>query len=99
MALGFDNLRNEDLNANSWANNCVACGTAAPRQKYRYNYVGGNLGGPIKKNKIFFFYNFEDFIQTTPIQHDAGPHAHRSGAGGKLLANHQSQHREAADHL
>jgi len=64
---GFDNLRNEDLNANSWANNCVACGTAAPRQKYRYNYAGANLGGPIKKNRIFFFYNFEDFIQTTPV--------------------------------
>jgi hypothetical protein len=64
---GFDNLRNEDLNANSWAGNCVACGTNAPRQKYRYNYAGANLGGPVKKNKIFFFYNFEDFIQTTPI--------------------------------
>ncbi len=63
----FDNLRNEDLNANSWAGNCVACGTNAPRQKYRYNYAGGNLGGPVKKNKLFFFYNFEDFIQTTPI--------------------------------
>ena len=64
--MGFDNLRNEDLNANSWANNCVACGTAIPRQKYRYNYVGGNFGGPIKRNKVFFFYNYENFVQTTP---------------------------------
>jgi hypothetical protein len=64
--LAFDNLRNEDLNANAWANNCVACGTAIPRQKYRYNYVGGNLGGPIKKNKLLFFYNYENFIQTAP---------------------------------
>jgi len=63
---GFENLRNEDLNANSWANNCVACGTALPRQKYRYNYVGANLGGPVKKNKLFFFYNYENFVQTTP---------------------------------
>jgi hypothetical protein len=23
-----------------------------------YNYVGGNLGGPIKHNKLFFFANF-----------------------------------------
>ncbi len=65
--MGFDDFRNEDLNANSWANNCVACGTALPRQKYRYNYVGGNFGGPIKKNKLFFFYNYENFVQTTPI--------------------------------
>ncbi|HUA62206.1 MAG TPA: carboxypeptidase regulatory-like domain-containing protein [Verrucomicrobiae bacterium] len=62
----FDDFRNEDLNANSWSNNCVACGTAIPRPKYRYNYVGGNLGGPIKKNKLFFFYNYENFLQTTP---------------------------------
>ncbi len=64
--MGFDDFRNEDLNANSWSNNCVACGTAIPRPKYRYNYVGGNLGGPIKKNKLFFFFNYENFIQTTP---------------------------------
>jgi len=62
----FDDFRNEDLNANSWSNNCVACGTAIPRPKYRYNYVGGNLGGPVKKNKLFFFFNYENFVQTTP---------------------------------
>jgi len=64
--MGFDDFRNEDLNANSWSNNCLACGTAIPRPKYRYNYVGGNLGGPVKKNKLFFFFNYENFVQTTP---------------------------------
>src|SRR5579871_5392570 len=44
-ATAFDNLRNEDLNANSWSNNYLGL----PRAKYRYNYVGGNIGGPIKK--------------------------------------------------
>jgi len=63
---GYDDFRNEDLNANSWSNNCVACGTAIARPKYRYNYVGGNFGGPIKKNKLFFFSNYENFLQTTP---------------------------------
>jgi Carboxypeptidase regulatory-like domain len=63
---GFDDFRNEDLNANSWSNNCVACGTAIPRPKYRYNYVGGNVGGPVKRNKVFFFANYENFVQTTP---------------------------------
>jgi Carboxypeptidase regulatory-like domain len=58
----FDNLRNEDLNANSWSNNYLGL----PRAKYRYNYVGGNLGGPIRKNRLFFFYNYENFVQSTP---------------------------------
>jgi hypothetical protein len=58
----FDYMRNEALNANSWANNFL--GTSRPR--YRFNYFGANLGGPIKKNKLFFFYNFEDFKQDIP---------------------------------
>ena len=58
----FDNLRNEDLNANSWSNNYLNL----PRAKYRYNYVGGNFSGPIRKNKLFFFYNYENFVQSTP---------------------------------
>ncbi len=60
--VAFENLRNEDLNANSWANNY----TGLPRQVYRYNYFGANLGGPVKKNRVFFFYNFEDFNQNIP---------------------------------
>jgi len=60
--VGFESLRNEDLNANSWANNYIGL----PRPKYRYNYFGANLGGPIRKNKLFFFYNFEDFHQNIP---------------------------------
>ena len=60
--VAFENLRNEDLNANSWSNNY----TGLPRPQYRYNYFGANLGGPIKKNRLFFFYNFEDFKQNVP---------------------------------
>jgi len=60
--VAFENLRNEDLNANSWSNNY----NGLPRNTYRYNYFGANLGGPIKKDKLFFFYNFEDFHQNIP---------------------------------
>lgn len=55
-------LRNEALNANTWQNNYIG----ARRPTYRYNYFGGNLGGPIKKNTLFFFYNYEFFKQNTP---------------------------------
>src|SRR6185295_9928024 len=58
----FDYIRNEALNANSWANNYLG----TPRPRYRFNYFGANVGGPIKKNKLFFFYNFEDFKQDIP---------------------------------
>ena len=58
----FDYIRNDALNANSWANNYL--GTRRPR--YRFNYFGANVGGPIKKNKLFFFYNYEKFLQDIP---------------------------------
>ncbi len=60
--VAFENLRNEDLNANSWANDY----NGLPKQVYRYNYYGANLGGPVKKNRVFFFYNFENFKQDIP---------------------------------
>jgi len=63
--------RNEDYNANSWGNNYA--GTA--RGRYRYNTVGGNLGGPIfwpghfntNKNKLFFFYSQEYWPIQSPV--------------------------------
>jgi hypothetical protein len=58
----FEYLRNEALNANTWDGNFLG----QPRQRYRFNYFGANIGGPIKKNKLFFFYNFENFKVDTP---------------------------------
>ncbi|MDZ4800950.1 MAG: carboxypeptidase regulatory-like domain-containing protein [Bryobacteraceae bacterium] len=58
----WDYMRNEAFNANPWDN--AFFGRTNPR--YRYNYFGGNLGGPIKKDKLFFFYNFENLKQDTP---------------------------------
>ncbi len=60
--VAFENLRNEALNANSWNNNYLG----VKRAPYRYNYFGGNINGPIKKNKLFFFYNFEKYKQFLP---------------------------------
>lgn len=65
----FDYVRNEALNANAWADNFL--GNRKP--VYRYNYLGGNLGGPIVKNRLFFFYNVEDFKQDTSTKSRRSP--------------------------
>jgi len=49
----FDYLRNTDLNANDFFNN--ASGVATP--VLIQNIFGGSIGGRIKKDKLFFFYN------------------------------------------
>jgi hypothetical protein len=58
----FDYVRNEALNAKAWADNFLG----NPTPIYRYNYLGGNVGGPIRRNSLFFFYNIEDFKQDIP---------------------------------
>jgi len=49
----FDYLRNTKLNANTFFNN--ATGTARPL--LIQNIFGGSIGGPIVRNRLFFFYN------------------------------------------
>ena len=51
-------FRNDVLNANSWSNNLVY--PALPKAKLRWNMFGGTLGGPIIRNKLFFFADFQD---------------------------------------
>lgn len=39
--------------------NPLADGTASPKPLRIYNNYGGTFGGPIKKNKLFYFYSFD----------------------------------------
>ena len=55
--------RNEGLNANDF----FANKNGTPRVKYRYNYIGYQIGGPIKKDKLFVFWNQEIYRQLIPI--------------------------------
>ena len=48
-------FRNDKLNANSWSNNF----SGTPRDKLRWNMFGGTLGGPVLKNKLFFFVDYQ----------------------------------------
>src|SRR5208283_3722981 len=48
-------LQNTDLDANRWENN--KAGVARP--KFIQNQFGGGIGGPIVKNKLFFFGDYQ----------------------------------------
>jgi hypothetical protein len=54
-ALAFEYLRNRDLDANDFFSN--ENGLSKPQNIQ--NQFGGNLGGPIIKNKLFWFFNYE----------------------------------------
>lgn len=64
---GFYFLRHADLNANSWFAN--RAGNARPA--FRRDQYGGVFGGPIKKNKTFFFATFEHTKQKSPTSQTA----------------------------
>jgi hypothetical protein len=51
----YEYLQNNDLNANTWDNNHAGLAKAIIHD----NRFGGRLGGPIQKNKTFFFVNYE----------------------------------------
>src|SRR5579859_1973442 len=66
----FEYLRNAALDANSWINNASPInGKAIPKGRFVQNQFGGTFGGPIFKDKTFFFGDFERFSsrQSTTI--------------------------------
>ena len=52
---GYEFLRNNVMDANTFFNNAGG----APRAAFRRNEFGGILGGPIRKNKTFFFGDYQ----------------------------------------
>jgi hypothetical protein len=51
----FEFFRDSGLDANSWANNR----SGAPRPERTQHIFGATLGGPVLKNKLFFFANYQ----------------------------------------
>jgi hypothetical protein len=52
---GFEFLRNDDFNANTFFNKVQDL----PRDVLKRNQFGGTLGGPIRKDKFFFFVGYQ----------------------------------------
>jgi hypothetical protein len=78
-------FRNDKLNANSWENNFAG----TPKDKLRWNMFGATLGGPVIKNKMFFFVDyqgqrFDHPSSTSPIS--VFTTAERNGDFSQLLA-------------
>jgi hypothetical protein len=58
----FEFFRNDKLNANEWQNNL----TGVQKNKLRWNMFGGSIGGPIKKDRLFFFADYQGSRYTQP---------------------------------
>ncbi len=66
----YEYIRNDAMNANDFFNNR----NSVRRPRYRYNTFGGSIGGPVyipghwnqSKTKMFFFYNAEQALISTP---------------------------------
>lgn len=59
----YEYNRNTDFAANSWFNNR----SGIDRQTLNRNQFGASLGGPIKKNRAFFFLNYERRIDASAL--------------------------------
>src|SRR6266404_3216657 len=52
----FEYLRNDKLDAANFFDNIIG-----QKSKLRLNQYGGSIGGPIKKDKAFFFFSYEGY--------------------------------------
>lgn len=53
----YEFLRNRELNANTFFNNKAG----VRRPAFSQNQFGANVGGPVQKDKTFFFFSYEGF--------------------------------------
>ncbi len=68
----YEYVRNTDLDANTWQDKANAfvtgfgAATTLPRPALQWNEFGGTVGGPIIRNKLFFFADEETSIFNQP---------------------------------
>ena len=68
----FEYLRNNALDArNPFDQATTTRGDPIPTPPFKRNQFGGALGGPLKKDKLFLFGNYEGFRQRLAVSSDA----------------------------
>lgn len=80
----YDFIRNQKMDANWWFNNYYG----VPIAPIRRNNYGGSVGGPIFKNKTFFFFDWDGTRETTQSSSTAGvpSDAMRGGDFGEVCS-------------
>jgi len=69
---GYEFYRDRGLNARNLVRRAVALPgvsplvPANPKQAYHFHQFGGNIGGPVVKDRAFFFFNYEGQRNTSP---------------------------------
>lgn len=81
----FEFFRNDALDARRWELNRIG----GEKQKLRQNIFGGTIGGPIRKDKIFFFGDYQGTQARTGGggQFNVAPVTWRAGDFSSLLNN------------
>ncbi len=79
---GYDFIRNQVLDSNNWFNDL----DDVPIAPLRRNNYGGTVGGPILKNRTFFFFDWDGTRETTMSTSQAGvpSDAERGGDFGEV---------------
>jgi hypothetical protein len=90
----FEFLRNDIFDATEFFNSMAG----KPKPKYRQNQFGGSIGGPIIKNKTFFFFDIEQYrivrgtpsgLLTVPTKYQLDNPGDFSDIGGPVLSPSQ----------
>ena len=79
----FEFYRDKGINANDFINNR----NRAPKRPYHFNQFGGTFGGPIQRDKVFFFlsYDAQRNKQTQIVVPNITPPGGVAGPFGKYL--------------
>jgi outer membrane receptor protein involved in Fe transport len=63
---GFEFYRDAALNAKRPNFSAARNGLVPSKEPYHYHQFGGNIGGPVKKDSAFFFFNYDGQRNTLP---------------------------------